>query len=171
MRGSPTGDLSLDNVKIPADCVLGGEGWGAAVLMSGLNIERILAAAVPVGIAQAAIDCAFPYAHERKQFDTPIGEFQLIQGKMADMYTELSACRSYLYNIARDADKREPTNHECAGLVLYCAEKATKIALDAIQILGGNGYSEFFHHNPNQGLWDGLGPSSSAFVRRPPPSI
>jgi len=140
MRGSPTGDLSLDNVKIPADCVLGGEGWGAAVLMSGLNIERILAAAVPVGIAQAAIDCAFPYAHERKQFDTPIGEFQLIQGKMADMYTELSACRSYLYNIARDADKREPTNHECAGLVLYCAEKATKIALDAIQILGGNGY-------------------------------
>lgn len=108
--------------------------------MSGLNLERILAAAIPVGIAQAALDCAIPYAHEREQFGAPIGHNQLIQGKMADMYVTLSAARSYLYAVARSADEREPTNHECAGLVLYCAERATKICLEAIQILGGNGY-------------------------------
>lgn len=143
MRGSPTGDLHFDNMKVPATSVLRGEGQGAAVLMSGLNIERILAAAVPIGIAQAALDCAIPYAHDRKQFGKRIGEFQLLQGKMADMYTTLSACRSYLYNVARHAELHEPTNHECAGLVLYCAEKSTQICLDAIQILGGNGYSKY----------------------------
>lgn len=140
MRGSPTGELIFEDCKVPAKNILGEEGKGVYVLMSGLDYERLVLAAGPVGIMQAACDIAFDYAHQRKQFNQTIGEFQLIQGKMADMYTTLNACRSYLYNVARSCDANKANAKDCAGVILYCAEKATQVALDAIQILGGNGY-------------------------------
>ena len=105
MRGSPTGDLHFDNVKVPKENILLGEGAGAFVLMRGLNVERLLGSAMPVGIMQAVIDQSFPYAHERKQFGRPIGKFQLMQGKMAEMYSSLSACRAYLYSMLKSADQ------------------------------------------------------------------
>ncbi|XP_068630185.1 isovaleryl-CoA dehydrogenase, mitochondrial [Battus philenor] len=140
MRGSNTGELVFEDCKVPAANLLGEENKGVYVLMSGLDLERLVLAAGPVGLMQAAIDSAFSYAHTRKQFGNYIGEFQLLQGKMADMYTTLSACRSYLYNVAKACDEGHINSKDCAGVILYCAEKATKIALDAIQILGGNGY-------------------------------
>ncbi|XP_049866409.1 isovaleryl-CoA dehydrogenase, mitochondrial [Pectinophora gossypiella] len=140
MRGSNTGELVFEDCKVPATNVLGEVNKGVYVLMSGLDLERLVLAAGPVGLMQAAVDTAFQYAHTRKQFGQNIGEFQLLQGKMADMYTTLSACRSYLYNVAKAADEGHVNSKDCAGVILYCAEKATKIALDAIQILGGNGY-------------------------------
>jgi len=140
MRASPTGELVFEDVRVPAANILGGVGKGAYVLMSGLNLERLVLSGGPVGLMQAACDTAFTYAHDRKQFNTPIGHFQLIQGKMADMYTRLSASRAYLYNCAKAADQDHFNNADCAGVILYTAEQATQVCLDAIQILGGNGY-------------------------------
>lgn len=139
MRGSPTCELVFQDLKVPVKNVLGKENKGVYVLMSGLDFERLVLAAGPVGLMQAAIDTSFEYAHQRKQKKL-IGEFQLMQGKMADMYTTLSACRSYLYSIARACDAGHNSSKDCAGVILYCAEKATQVALEAIQILGGNGY-------------------------------
>ncbi|KAL0891951.1 hypothetical protein ABMA27_015187 [Loxostege sticticalis] len=140
MRGSNTCELVFEDCKVPAENVLGEVNKGVYVLMSGLDLERLVLAAGPVGLMQAAIDTAFQYAHTRKQFGKNIGEFQLLQGKMADMYTTLSACRSYLYSVARACDEGHVNSKDCAGVILYCAEKATQVALDALQILGGNGY-------------------------------
>ncbi|XP_026739762.1 isovaleryl-CoA dehydrogenase, mitochondrial [Trichoplusia ni] len=140
MRGSNTCELVFEDCKVPAKNILGEVNKGVYVLMSGLDLERLVLAAGPVGLMQAAIDTAFQYAHTRKQFGKSIGEFQLLQGKMADMYTTLSACRSYLYNVAKACDEGHVNSKDCAGVILYCAEKATQVALDAIQILGGNGY-------------------------------
>ncbi|KAI9587388.1 isovaleryl-CoA dehydrogenase, mitochondrial [Glossina fuscipes] len=140
MRGSPTCELVFQDLKVPTKNILGQENKGVYVLMSGLDIERLVLAAGPVGLMQAAIDIAFEYAHQRKQKGQLIGEFQLMQGKMADMYTTLSACRSYLYSVARACDSGHNSSKDCAGVILYCAEKATQVALEAIQTLGGNGY-------------------------------
>ncbi|XP_063914351.1 isovaleryl-CoA dehydrogenase, mitochondrial [Zophobas morio] len=140
MRGSNTCELIFEDCKVPKENMLGGENKGVYVLMSGLDFERLVLAAGPVGLMQACCDIAFSYAHVRKQFRRRIGEFQLIQGKMADMYTTLGACRSYLYNVAKSCDNKKVNSKDCAGVILYCAEKATQVALDAIQILGGNGY-------------------------------
>mgnify|MGYP000645730929 FL=1 len=144
MRGSNTCELVFDNVKVPAENILGGENLGVKVLMSGLDYERVVLAAGPIGIMQACMDLVVPYIHERKQFNQSIGEFQLIQGKIADMYTTLNACRAYLYTVAQSCDRGESTRKDAAGVILYCAEAATKMALDAIQILGGNGYINEF---------------------------
>lgn len=140
MRGSSTCELVFQDVKVPAKNVLGQLNKGVYVLMSGLDYERLVLAAGPVGLMQAACDISFDYAHTRKQKGQFIGEYQLIQGKMADMYTTLSACRSYLYSVARACDQGVISSKDCAGVILYCAEKATQIGLDSIQILGGNGY-------------------------------
>ncbi|BFF97984.1 isovaleryl-CoA dehydrogenase mitochondrial [Drosophila madeirensis] len=140
MRGSSTCELVFQDLKVPAKNVLGKENKGVYVLMSGLDFERLVLAAGPVGLMQAACDISFDYAHQRKQMNQLIGEFQLLQGKMADMYSTLSACRSYLYTVARSSDAGNRSPKDCAGVILYCAEKATQVALDAIQILGGNGY-------------------------------
>ena len=123
-----------------AENILGIEGNGAAVLMSGLDYERTVLSGGPVGIMQACLDVVLPYVHERKQFGTPIGEFQLMQGKVADMYAELGACRSYLYAVAEACDRGKVTRTDSAAVILYTAEKATQMALQAIQALGGNGY-------------------------------
>lgn len=139
MRGSNTCELIFDNCKVPKENLLGGENKGVYVLMGGLDLERLVLAAGPVGIMQACCDISFSYAHIRKQFDTKIGEFQLIQAKLADMYTSLGACRSYLYNVARACDNKKVNSKDCAGVILYCAEKATQMAVDAIQILGNFG--------------------------------
>ncbi|MEE2773336.1 MAG: isovaleryl-CoA dehydrogenase [Pseudomonadota bacterium] len=140
MRGSNTCELIFDNCKIPYENVLGEEDKGVKVLMSGLDFERVVLAAGPLGIMAAALDIVIPYVRERKQFGSPIGTFQLIQGKIADMYTTLNACRSYVYNVARAADQGEITRKDAAGCILFSSEKATQIALEAIQCLGGNGY-------------------------------
>ncbi|KAH8379135.1 hypothetical protein KR009_003206 [Drosophila setifemur] len=140
MRGSSTCELVFQDLKVPAKNILGQENRGVYVLMSGLDFERLVLAAGPVGLMQAACDVAFDYAHQRKQMNQLIGEFQLLQGKMADMYTTLGACRSYLYTVARSCDAGSRSSKDCAGVILYAAEKATQVALDAIQILGGNGY-------------------------------
>lgn len=140
MRGSNTCELIFEDCKVPAANILGELNKGVYVLMSGLDYERLVLAAGPVGLMQNACDVAFDYAHQRKQFGTPIGEFQLLQGKMADMYTTLNACRSYLYGVARSCVAGKANPKDCAGVILYCAEKATQVGLDAIQILGGNGY-------------------------------
>jgi len=140
MRGSGTCELIFENCKVPEANILGPLNKGVYVLMSGLDLERLVLAAGPVGLMQACCDVSFAYAHQRKQFGRNIGEFQLMQAKMADMYTTMNACRSYLYNIAKAADSGHVSNKDCAAIILYCAEKATQIALDAIQILGGNGY-------------------------------
>ena len=140
MRGSNTCELIFEDCEVPEENVLGGEGNGARVLMSGLDYERLVLAAGPLGIMQACLDAVVPYVHERRQFDRPIGEFQLVQGKLADMYTTLNACRAYVYAVARACDRGDTTRKDAAGVILYTAEKATAMALDAIQCLGGNGY-------------------------------
>ncbi|MDX1711992.1 MAG: isovaleryl-CoA dehydrogenase [Rhodovibrionaceae bacterium] len=140
MRGSPTCELVFDNCEVPEENVLGEVGKGVNVLMSGLDYERAILAAGPIGIMQACMDVVMPYVHERKQFGKPIGEFQLMQGKLADMYTTMNAARSYVYAVAKACDRDETTRADAAGAILYAAEKATWMALEAIQVLGGNGY-------------------------------
>lgn len=140
MRGSNTGELIFDNCEVPADNILGSEGGGVKVLMSGLDVERVVLAGGPIGIMAAAMDIVVPYVHEREQFGKPIGTFQLMQGKLADMYTTMNACRSYVYAVARACDQGNITRKDSAGCILYAAEKGTQMALEAIQCLGGNGY-------------------------------
>ncbi|MHB2168098.1 isovaleryl-CoA dehydrogenase [Alsobacter sp. R-9] len=140
MRGSDTCELVFEDCEVPAENVLGAVGKGVNVLMSGLDYERAVLAAGPLGIMQAALDVVMPYIHERRQFGQPIGEFQLVQGKVADMYVTLNACRAYVYAVAKACDRGETTREDAAGAILYAAEKATQVALDAIQLLGGNGY-------------------------------
>jgi isovaleryl-CoA dehydrogenase len=140
MRGSNTSELIFENCEVPYENVLGEEGKGVNVLMSGLDYERVVLAAGPVGIMASAMDVVVPYIHEREQFGKPIGTFQLMQGKIADMYTTMNACRSYVYAVAKACDKGETTRKDSAGCILYAAEKATQVALEAIQCLGGNGY-------------------------------
>ena len=144
MRGSNTAELIFENCPVPEENILGDEGNGAAVLMSGLDYERVVLAAGPLGIMAAAMDVVVPYIHERKQFGKSIGEFQIMQGKIADMYTTMNACRSYVYEVAKACDRGETTRKDAAGCILYSAEKATQIALEAIQALGGNGYTNDF---------------------------
>ncbi|MGE6323259.1 isovaleryl-CoA dehydrogenase [Pseudomonas oryzihabitans] len=140
MRGSNTCELFFDDVEVPEENVLGQVNGGVKVLMSGLDYERVVLAGGPVGIMQACLDVVLPYVHDRKQFGQSIGEFQLIQGKVADLYTGLNASRAYLYAVAQACDRGETTRKDAAGVILYTAEKATQMALEAIQILGGNGY-------------------------------
>lgn len=140
MRGSHTGELVFQDCEIPEENVLGQVNGGVRVLMSGLDYERAVLAAGPLGIMQAALDIVVPYIHERQQFGQQIGEFQLIQGKVADMYVALNSCRAYVYAVGRAADAKRITRKDAAGAILLAAEKATQVALDAIQILGGNGY-------------------------------
>src|SRR5918995_1518538 len=140
MRGSPTSELVFEDCEVPEENVLGVVGRGVNVLMSGLDYERAVLAAGPIGIMQAALDVVVPYVHDRKQFGQAIGEFQLVQGKLADIYTRLNACRSYVYAVARACDSGKTTRKDAAGAILFAAEAATQVALDAIQLLGGNGY-------------------------------
>jgi isovaleryl-CoA dehydrogenase len=140
MRGSDTGELIFEDCEVPAENVLGSVGKGVNVLMSGLDYERSVLAAGPLGIMQAAMDVVIPYVHQRKQFGAPIGSFQLVQGKLADMYTTMNACRAYVYAVAKACDRGETARKDAAGAILYAGEKATQITLDAIQLLGGNGY-------------------------------
>jgi isovaleryl-CoA dehydrogenase len=140
MRGSNTCELVFNDCEVPADNVLGSVGKGVEVLMSGLDYERAVLAAGPLGIMQACLDAVLPYLHQRKQFGQPIGEFQLMQGKLADMYVTLNACRAYVYAVGRACDRGAVTRKDAAGAILYAAEKATGMALEAIQCLGGMGY-------------------------------
>jgi isovaleryl-CoA dehydrogenase len=140
MRGSNTCELVFEDCEVPAENVLGAEGRGVNVLMSGLDYERAVLAAGPIGIMQACMDVVMPYVHDRKQFGKPIGEFQLMQGKIADMYTVMNAAKSYVYTVAKACDRGQTTRKDAAGAILYAAEKATWMALEAIQALGGNGY-------------------------------
>jgi isovaleryl-CoA dehydrogenase len=140
MRGSNTCELVFQDCEVPAENVLGSEGRGVNVLMSGLDYERAVLAAGPLGIMRACMDAVVPYVHERKQFGQPIGEFQLMQGKLADMYTTMNAARAYVYAVAKACDRGQTTRKDAAGAILYAAEKATWMALEAIQALGGNGY-------------------------------
>ena len=140
MRGSETGELVFEDCEVPEENVLGEVGKGVNVLMSGLDFERAVLAAGPLGLMQAALDTVIPYVHERKQFGQPIGTFQLMQGKLADMYVTANACRSYVYAVARACDRGETTREDAAGAILFASEKATLVCLDAIQCLGGNGY-------------------------------
>jgi isovaleryl-CoA dehydrogenase len=140
MRGSNTCELVFQDCEVPEENVLGAVGKGVNVLMSGLDYERAVLAAGPCGIMQAALDVVLPYVHARKQFGQAIGEFQLVQGKLADMYTTTNACKSYVYMVAKACDRGRTTRKDAAGAILYAAEKATQVALDAIQLLGGNGY-------------------------------
>ena len=140
MRGSDTCELVFENCFVPEENLVGEVGQGAAILMSGLDYERVVLSAVSIGIMQACLDVVLPYIHERKQFGKSIGEFQLIQGKLADMYVTLSTARAYSYAVAAACDRGETTRKDAAGCILYAAEKATQMASDAIQLLGGNGY-------------------------------
>ncbi|RWM71918.1 MULTISPECIES: isovaleryl-CoA dehydrogenase [Mesorhizobium] len=140
MRGSNTGELVFENVEVPFDNVLHEEGRGVEVLMSGLDYERTVLAGGPIGLMAACLDVTVPYVHERKQFGQPIGEFQLVQGKLADMYTTMNAARAYVYAVAAACDRGQTSRKDAAACVLFAAEKATQMALDAIQLLGGNGY-------------------------------
>jgi isovaleryl-CoA dehydrogenase len=140
MRGSHTGELVFEDCEVPEGNVLGEVGRGVNVLMSGLDYERAVLAAGPLGIMQACMDVVMPYVHERKQFGQAIGEFQLVQGKLADMYVSMNAARAYVYAVAKACDRGQTTREDAAGAILYAAENATKMALDAIQLLGGNGY-------------------------------
>ncbi|ODT15681.1 MAG: isovaleryl-CoA dehydrogenase [Mesorhizobium sp. SCN 65-12] len=140
MRGSNTGELVFENVEVPFENVLHEEGCGVEVLMSGLDYERTVLAGGPLGLMAACLDVAVPYVHERKQFGQPIGNFQLVQGKLADMYTTANAARAYVYAVAAACDRGETTRKDAAGCILFAAEKATQMALDALQLLGGNGY-------------------------------
>src|ERR1700752_3110601 len=144
MRGSDTCELVFEDCEVPAENVLAEVGKGVNVLMSGLDYERAVLAAGPLGIMQACLDVVMPYVHERKQFSQPIGSFQLVQGKIADMYTTMNASRAYVYAVAKACDRGETTREDAAGAILYAAEKATQCALDAIQLLGGNGYINDF---------------------------
>ncbi|HET8596867.1 MAG TPA: isovaleryl-CoA dehydrogenase [Castellaniella sp.] len=155
MRGSHTGELVFQDCEVPAENVLGEVNGGVRVLMSGLDYERGVLAAGPLGIMQAVMDVVVPYVHERKQFGQAIGEFQLIQGKLADLYTTLQACRAYCYTVGKNLDRlgsqhARQVRKDCAGVILYCAEKATWMAGEGIQILGGNGY---INENPTGRLW------------------
>jgi len=141
MRGSNTCELVFEDCEVPAENVLREEGKGVEILMSGLDYERTVLSGGPVGIMQACIDEVLPYLHQREQFGTPIGEFQLMQGKLADMYADLNACRAYLYAAAAACDRGDETRQDCAAVILYTAEKATQVALQAIQALGGYGYT------------------------------
>ncbi|MDG0971109.1 MAG: isovaleryl-CoA dehydrogenase [Porticoccaceae bacterium] len=141
MRGSNTCELVFQDCLVPAENIIGVEGRGVAVLMSGLDYERTVLSGGPVGIMQACLDVVLPYLHERKQFGQPIGEFQLMQGKIADMYAELNASRAYLYAVARACDMDQDSRKDAAAVILFTAEKATQMALQAIQALGGNGYT------------------------------
>ena len=141
MRGSNTGELVFADVEVPAENLLGELNRGAAVLMSGLDFERAVLSAGPTGIMQACMDAVVPYVHERKQFGQAIGEFELMQGKLADMYTTMNATRAYVYAVGKACDRGETTRKDAAGAILYAAEKATWMALEAIQALGGNGYT------------------------------
>ena len=140
MRGSPTSELVFEDCEVPEENVLGHLNGGVRVLMSGLDYERAVLAAGPIGILQACLDLVVPYIHDRRQFGQPIGEFQFIQGKVADMYTQLNAVRAYVYAVARACDRGLTSRKDAAGAILFAAEAATRAALDAIQILGGNGY-------------------------------
>ena len=140
MRGSNTCELVFTDCEVPEENVMGTVGRGVNVLMSGLDYERVVLSGGPLGIMAACLDVVVPYIHERRQFDRPIGEFQLMQGKVADMYVALNACRAYVYAVASACDRGETTRKDAAGCILYSAEMATKLALDAIQSLGGNGY-------------------------------
>jgi isovaleryl-CoA dehydrogenase len=140
MRGSNTCELVFEDCLVPFENILAEEGKGVNVLMSGLDYERVTLAAGPLGIMSAAMDVVVPYVHEREQFGKPIGTFQLMQGKIADMYTTMSACRAYVYAVAQGCDRGQTSRKDSAGCILYAAEKATQIALEAIQCLGGNGY-------------------------------
>ncbi len=140
MRGSNTGELVFEDCEVPAENILGKENQGVKVLMSGLDFERTVLSGGPVGLMQACMDIVIPYYHDRKQFDTPIGEFQLMQGKLADMYVDLNTSRAYLYAVAKACDRGEDSRKDAAAVILYTAEKATQMALQAIQALGGNGY-------------------------------
>jgi len=144
MRGSNTSELVFEDCEVPEENILGRLNHGVGVLMSGLDFERVVLSAGPLGIMQACLDAAVPYVHQRRQFGQPIGEFQLIQGKLADMYTALSASRSYVYAVARACDRGQVDRKDAAGCILFAAEKATWMALEAIQILGGNGYIQDF---------------------------
>lgn len=141
MRGSNTCELVFENCEVPEENILGREGGGVRVLMSGLDYERTVLSGGPVGIMQACLDVVLPYVHERQQFGRPIGSFQLMQGKVADMYTEMNASRAYLYAVARACDRGEESRKDAAAVILYTAERATQAALQAIQALGGNGYT------------------------------
>lgn len=140
MRGSNTCELVFEDCEVPEENVLGGVGKGVKVLMSGLDVERLVLAAGPVGLMQAALDVVLPYVHTRQQFGQPIGTFQLMQGKIADMYTDTIASRAFLYSVAKACDSGHTSRKDCASVILYTAEKATQVALQAIQALGGNGY-------------------------------
>jgi isovaleryl-CoA dehydrogenase len=140
MRGSPTSELVFTDCEVPEENVIGRVNEGVKVLMSGLDYERTVLAAGPLGIMQSCLDAVIPYVHERKQFGQPIGEFQLMQGKLADMYTTMNACKAYVYAVAQACDRGRATRKDAAGAILYAAEKATWMALEAIQALGGNGY-------------------------------
>ncbi|MCI0600007.1 MAG: isovaleryl-CoA dehydrogenase, partial [Beijerinckiaceae bacterium] len=140
MRGSPTSELVFEDCEVPEENVLGAVGEGVHILMSGLDYERVVLAGGPLGIMQACLDISLPYVRERKQFGHAIGEFELVQGKLADMYTSLNACRAYVHTVARACDNDMTSRKDAAGALLFSAEHATKAALDAIQLLGGNGY-------------------------------
>ncbi len=140
MRGSDTGELVFEDCEVPEENLMGAEGDGVRILMSGLDYERTVLAGGSLGLMQAAMDVVMPYIHDRQQFGKPIGTFQLVQGKIADMYTTMNACKAYVYAVARACDRKETTRQDAAGCILYAAEKATEVALDAIQLLGGNGY-------------------------------
>jgi len=140
MRGSDTCELVFENCEVPEENVLGKVDSGAAVLMSGLDLERVVLSGGPLGLMQAAFDEAVEYVHDRKQFGQPIGTFQLMQAKIADMYTKLNASRAYVYAVAKACDRGQISRRDCAGAILFCTEKAVEVALEAMQCLGGNGY-------------------------------
>ncbi len=140
MRGSETGELVFQDCEVPEENIMGPLNGGVEVLMSGLDYERAVLSAGPTGIMQACLDVVVPYVHDRKQFGKSIGEFQLVQGKLADMYVQMNAAKAYVYAVAKSCDRGETTRKDAAGAILYAAETATKLALDAIQLLGGNGY-------------------------------
>jgi isovaleryl-CoA dehydrogenase len=150
MRGSDTGEIVLDDCIVPRENLLGNEGQGAGILMSGLDYERLVLAGGPLGIMRACFDLVMPYVHDRKQFGKAIGTFQLMQGKIADMYTTMNACRSYVYAVARASDRAQATRFDAAGCILLAAEKATWMAGETIQALGGNGY---INEYPAGRLW------------------
>jgi isovaleryl-CoA dehydrogenase len=150
MRGSDTSELVFEDCAVPKSQVLGKVGEGASILMSGLDYERVVLAGGPLGIMQACLDVVMPYVHDRKQFGAAIGSFQLMQGKIADMYTTMNACRSYVYAVAKACDRGQTTRKDAAGAILYAAERATWMAGEAIQALGGNGY---INEYPTGRLW------------------
>jgi isovaleryl-CoA dehydrogenase len=140
MRGSDTCELVFEDCDVPADNILGGLDDGWRILLAGLDLERAVLAAGPLGLMQACLDVVMPYIHARKQFGKAIGEFELVQGKVADMYVTMNACKAYVYSVAKACDRGQTSRRDTAGAILFAAEKATRIALDAIQLLGGNGY-------------------------------